>query len=405
MQTNQQNNETFESSITTTTTTITVNKSNNKHRKQFQKFKNACAKITTFFFSRVGLCFLIIGYVAVGGFIFRSIEGAHELEEKLNNKSIMNDIDTETENLAIEIWNMTKMETVFHEKNYTTKLKTRLIEFRKILSNAVKQGYSNLNNTKWTYSSSMLYASTIVTTIGYGHITCVTDTGKIVTMLYAVIGIPMMFLCLANVGSSMAYFFRFIYARICCSYCNYVKKINKRKRFKLATQMNVASFSALALAKNNKDYSDAAIKKEEEAKNSKITSEQQAEIIDLFEDSISVDYKKTTVPVSITLLILSSYIIVGGILFKTLENWSILDGIYFCFVTLSTIGLGDLVPGNSINEVDHEAEYKLFSVSLYLLMGLNLISMCFSLMQEEVTAKFRRLAIRLGIIDDPNYYW
>ena len=29
--------------------------------------------------------------------------------------------------------------------------------------------------------------------------------------------------------------------------------------------MNVASFSALALAKNNKDHSDAAIKKEEEA--------------------------------------------------------------------------------------------------------------------------------------------
>ena len=70
-----------------------------------------------------------------------------------------------------------------------------------------------------------------IPTIGYGHITCVTDTGKIATMLYAVVGIPMMFLCMANVGSSMAYFFRFIYSRICCSYCNYVKtyftKINQ----------------------------------------------------------------------------------------------------------------------------------------------------------------------------------
>ena len=117
-----------------------------------------------------------------------------------------------------------------------------------------------------------------------------------------------------------------------------------------------------------------------------------------------MDYKKITVPISITLFIFSSYIIAGGILFKTLEEWSILDSVYFCFVTLSTIGLGDLVPGNSINEIDHEAEYKLVGCSLYLLMGLNLIGMCFNLMQEEVTAKFRRLAIRLGIIDDPNYW-
>ena len=79
---------------------------------------------------------------------------------------LINDVDTQSELLAHEIWNMTKSEVVFHEKNYTDKLKTRLIEFRKILSNAVKQGYSNIDNSKWTYSSSILYSVTIVTTIG-----------------------------------------------------------------------------------------------------------------------------------------------------------------------------------------------------------------------------------------------
>lgn len=210
-----------------------------------------------------------------------------------------------------------------------------------------------------------------------------------------------MLLCLANIGSSMAYFFRFIYARVCCSYCNYVKRRNRRRRLKTATQMNAVSFAALA-SKSTEAVSTDLIKKEEEANRNK--SNEAAEIIDLFEDSVSVDYKKITVPISITLFIFSSYIIAGGILFKTLEEWSILDSVYFCFVTLSTIGLGDLVPGNSINEIDHEAEYKLVGCSLYLLMGLNLIGMCFNLMQEEVTAKFRRLAIRLGIIDDPNYW-
>ena len=36
----------------------------------------------------------------------------------------------------------------------------------------------------------------------------------------------------------------------------------------------------------------------------------------------------------------------------------------------------------SINEVDNEAEYKLVGCAIYLLIGLNLISMCFNLMQE-----------------------
>ena len=40
-----------------------------------------------------------------------------------------------------------------------------------------------------------------------------------------------------------------------------------------------------------------------------------------------------------------AYIVLGAILYMQLENWSLEDSIYFCFITLTTIGLGDLVPG------------------------------------------------------------
>jgi hypothetical protein len=130
----------------------------------------------------------------------------------------------------------------------------------------------------------------------------------------------------------------------------------------------------------------------------------EADILELFDDSNSIDYRKVTVPISLTLFVLSSYILLGGILFKALEEWTVLEGVYFCFITLSTIGLGDYVPGNSINDTDTQAELKLVGCSFYLLMGLSLIAMCFNLMQEEVTAKFRKLAVRLGIIDDPTYW-
>ena len=137
--------------------------------KNLEKFKNACKKITTFLFSRVGLCFVVVGYVVIGGFIFRHIEGTFEQEEKANNKTLRNDMDSLTDHLIFDIWNMTKYELVFHEKNYTMKLREKLDVYQKNLTESVKEGFkgnSNQNATKWTFPGSILYSVTIVTTIG-----------------------------------------------------------------------------------------------------------------------------------------------------------------------------------------------------------------------------------------------
>lgn len=43
------------------------------------------------------------------------------------------------------------------------------------------------------------------------------------------------------------------------------------------------------------------------------------------------------------------YILLGASLFKAWENWDYLDGSYFCFISLSSIGFGDLVPGTAVS--------------------------------------------------------
>ena len=56
---------------------------------------------------------------------------------------------------------------------------------------------------------------------------------------------------------------------------------------------------------------------------------------------MGIDYRKVTIPISVTLSLLSSYLIFGAVLFSEWERWNFLDGAsYFCFVTLATIGLG-----------------------------------------------------------------
>ncbi|OQR77156.1 potassium channel subfamily K member 18-like [Tropilaelaps mercedesae] len=95
--------------------------------------------------------------------------------------------------------------------------------------------------------------------------------------------------------------------------------------------------------------------------------------------------------------IITLYICAGAFLFSFWEKeWDYLEGSYFCFVTLSTIGFGDLVPGQSIEG----SEQKLAICSIYLLAGLALIAMCFNLVQEQVVYKLRKMGKHLGVISD-----
>lgn len=111
------------------------------------------------------------------------------------------------------------------------------------------------------------------------------------------------------------------------------------------------------------------------------------------------------VPVKLVLLVLTGYICLGAGIFATWEDWSFLDGAYFCFITLTTIGFGDLVPGKSLRKFQQgatgDAKWQWLMVvacCVYLLLGLVLIAMSFSLVQAEVVARFRQVGKTLGLL-------
>ncbi|KAH7960855.1 hypothetical protein HPB49_024014 [Dermacentor silvarum] len=49
----------------------------------------------------------------------------------------------------------------------------------------------------------------------YGNIAPKTNWGKIVTILYAIVGIPLMLLYLTNIGDILAKAFKYVYRRLC----------------------------------------------------------------------------------------------------------------------------------------------------------------------------------------------
>jgi len=109
------------------------------------------------------------------------------------------------------------------------------------------------------------------------------------------------------------------------------------------------------------------------------------------------DYHSVHVPIYVCLLLMLLYVALGAMLFTLVEqDWDYLIGSYFCFITLSTIGFGDYVPGTSLHA---DSQGKMVLCALYLLVGLALLAMCFDLMQEEVRRKFRALGTKIGLFE------
>ena len=121
---------------------------------------------------------------------------------------------------------------------------------------------------------------------------------------------------------------------------------------------------------------------------------------DPFDYDEEEDDGKVTVPISICLIIITGYIFAGSLLFAVWEEWDYLTGSYFCFITLSTIGFGDIVPGTDMKE--WESNEKLVLCALWLAFGLSLLAMCFNLMQEEVKEKCKWVGRKLGLLRDED---
>ena len=110
-----------------------------------------------------------------------------------------------------------------------------------------------------------------------------------------------------------------------------------------------------------------------------------------------IDYSRKPVPILLSIVLVVAYIIGGAFLFQMWEGWSFLDSSYFCFITLTTIGFGDLTPDQK-NTADGEQRIAL--CSLYLLFGIAMIAMSFNLLQEEVINSVKGLGKMCGIIKD-----
>ena len=227
--------------------------------------------------------------------------------------------------------------------------------------------------------------------------------GKMVTIVYAMVGMPLFLLYVSNMGDFLATCFRWGYVNLCKCTCfgrpaHHGGQRGSRRRI---SQRSAAHSSARQDGHHQYDPVVVSIPHRRIAGGQDFDEEQLQPMADVQQhqhQTAAPDYQTVTVPITISLTVMVSYMVGGAVLFQQWEtDWDYLDGSYFCFISLSTTGFGDLVPGDKINS-SSGVELSLIFCSMYLIIGMALIAMCFNLMQEEVIAKVRKCGQLLGCI-------
>jgi hypothetical protein len=91
--------------------------------------------------------------------------------------------------------------------------------------------------------------------------------------------------------------------------------------------------------------------------------------------------EKLRLPLKLAVMLLILWVVFCASVFKFFQGWTFFDAAYFFFISLTTIGLGDVT-------VEHKVACMNF---LLILIGLSVVSMSISIIQMHVELIFQRI--------------
>ncbi|KAL3270366.1 hypothetical protein HHI36_009412 [Cryptolaemus montrouzieri] len=315
--------------------------------------------------------FIVILFCGFGGFLFKFTEGSFENFYKCGVKRVKRDfIDI--------LWFKSHS---MREEEWKSLARNKLRIFEEELHAAHEAGMTSYSGQRsWSFLNGIVYSITVISTIGYGHIYPTTLTGRALTIVYSLIGIPLFLLALTDFGKLFTRCIKFLWSFVRRLYytgsCRRVRKqAQVQEIFKGAQMMyDIATFRRPSAIWDPEQPQPVASPIGEETPTTPALSN--FEIDDQF-----------NLPISVAILILLMYIFFGAFFYGFMEGWNFFKSFYFVFISMSTIGFGDVVPNNPLCTI--------ISI-VYLVFGLALMSMCINVVQEKLSDTFKSASAKIG---------
>ncbi|KAM4591898.1 potassium channel subfamily K member 18 [Odontesthes bonariensis] len=381
-----------------------------KKRMSLKNESKKCAERFWTFFPHFVLCGTLVAYAALGALIFQYIEGGSPSTTEKQYRQFLGEI-------VYIVQNDTSNSSCTHEC-VVNDVEAKMKEFNSLWFQ---------RPSRWSFFGSMFFCCTVFTTVGYGEIYPVTLPGKVACVLYAMMGIPLMLLVILDVGDFLALVMSRAYIRIHKVLCSHTWSPWKTREKTLDSDHRALMDGTLVF---NHDvvtcepldirqvlHSQASVRHNSiQLENNKAIFEKIVSRDNLLQKGpllralscpeldqqlpppteyvkgdckgIGDEMDTLDVPFILILFVVFAYICFGGLILPLWETeFEGFDSYYFCFITLTAIGFGDIVP-------KHPKYFML--TSLFIIGGMAIMSMAFKLSQKRIVCCYRKCIKFIG---------
>ncbi|KRX59960.1 Uncoordinated protein 58 [Trichinella sp. T9] len=286
---------------------------------------------------------VLLGYTAGGAAIILWLEkrASEKQDSKMDND--------QQENIDALVVQITKSTAYMCETASTTfeQCKSVAAEITQLLHHLTercKMVAAQPQMPVWSYRMAFLYALTVITTTGYDQVSPSSTAGQWFTIMFALVGIPLSLLTIANFGTFLSEMIRW--------FNNYRWRIFQYIQSRRPFQRRWKSESHSQFVSGSTSPDDWNLNRTVKTKPS---------------------LRRRVLQILCFILIAYFGLIIGYCFFSSIifnlfeQNWTLIHGIFFSFNTITTIGLGS---------VRLDSDTYIIFILIHNVIGLTLLTMC-----------------------------